>query len=230
MPATALLVIDMQRDFLDPQGYIARSGVDVGVLRAIIPNVRHLLDAGRTAGIRIIHTREGHRPDLSDLSAVKAQRAARSGAAIGSSGPLGRLLVRGEPGHAIIEELAPLPSETVIDKPGFGAFYATDLQHVLCSAGIYSLIIAGVTTDICVHSTLREAVDRGFDCLTVGDACAAANPAIHAAMLACIDGEGGILGRVASTDEVVASWRRASRSVLRDKCTLDRHTNPAGRG
>jgi nicotinamidase-related amidase len=206
--AVALLVIDMQRDFLDVQGYIARSGVDVSLLRAVIPNVRRLLDASRVAGIRIIHTREGHRPDLSDLPEVKARRAARSGAAIGSSGPLGRLLVRGEPGHAIIQELAPLPGEIVIDKPGFGAFFATDLEHILRGAGIRELTIAGVTTDICVHSTLREAVDRGFDCVTVGDACAAGDPAIHSAMLACIDGEGGILGRVASTEEVVAAWQR----------------------
>ena len=206
--AAALLVIDMQRDFLDPQGYIARSGVDVSLLRAVIPNVRRLLEASRVAGIHIIHTREGHRPDLSDLSEVKARRAGRAGAAIGSSGPLGRLLVRGEPGHAIIGELAPLPGEIVIDKPGFGAFYATDLEHILRGAAIRELTIAGVTTDICVHSTLREAIDRGFDCVTVGDACAAADPAIHSAMLACIDGEGGILGRVASTDEVVADWQR----------------------
>jgi biuret amidohydrolase len=208
--ATALLIIDMQRDFLDPQGYIARSGVNVGVLRAIIPNVRRLLEAGRSAGIPIIHTREGHRPDLSDLPAVKARRAARAGAAIGSPGPLGRLLVRGEPGHAIIQELAPLPGEPVIDKPGFGAFHATGLEHILRARHIQSLIIAGVTTDVCVHSTLREAVDRGFDCTTVGDACAAGDPGIHAAMLACIDGEGGILGRVASTGEVVATWQPAS--------------------
>jgi nicotinamidase-related amidase len=205
--ATALLVIDMQRDFLDPQGYIARSGVDVSVLRACIPNVRRLLDAARATGIRVIHTREGHRPDLSDLPAVKARRAARAGAAIGSVGPLGRLLVRGEPGHAIIPELEPLPTETVIDKPGFGAFHATDLEQVLRTGGIGALTIAGVTTDICVHSTLREAVDRGFECLTVGDACAAGDPAIHAAMLACIDGEGGILGRVSSTDQILATWQ-----------------------
>jgi nicotinamidase-related amidase len=205
--AGALVIIDMQRDFLDPQGYIAQSGVDVSVLRAVIPNVRRLLEAGRAAGIPIIHTREGHHPDLSDLPVIKARRAARSGAAIGSVGPLGRLLVRGEPGHAIIPELEALPSERVIDKPGFGAFYATDLQHVLRCARIDELIIAGVTTDICVHSTLREAVDRGFDCVTVGDACAAAEPAIHAAMLACIDGEGGILGKVVRTDEVVAAWQ-----------------------
>jgi len=210
--AAALVVIDMQRDFLEPGGYIGQSGVDVSVLRAAIPNVRRLIAAARAAGVTVIHTREGHRPDLSDLTPVKRRRAARAGAAIGSAGPLGRLLVRGEPGHAIIEELSPLEGETVIDKPGFGAFYATDLELVLRRAGISQLTLAGVTTDICVHSTLREAVDRGFDCVTVGDACAAGDPAIHAAMLACIDGEGGILGRVASTDQVVAEWQRRARA------------------
>ena len=204
--ASALLVIDMQRDFLDPLGYVAQTGVDVGILRRTIAPVRRLLAAARAATIPVIHTREGHRADLSDLTAFKQRRAAGSGAPIGSVGPLGRLLVRGEPGHAIIAEVAPLPGETVIDKPGFGAFYATDLELILCAAGISSLTIAGVTTDICVHSTLREAVDRGFDCTTVADACAAGDPAVHAAMLACIAGEGGILGRVVVTDAVVAEW------------------------
>ncbi|HEY6927290.1 MAG TPA: isochorismatase family cysteine hydrolase [Steroidobacteraceae bacterium] len=203
---TALVIIDMQRDFLDPDGYIARTGVDIRGLRAIVPNVRRLLEAARNKGIRVFHTREGHRPDLSDLSAVKARRAAGAGAAIGSVGPLGRLLVRGEPGHDIIPELAPLANEPVIDKPGFGAFYATDLEQLLRVAGIRTLVIAGVTTDICVHSTLREAVDRGFECVTAGDACAAGDPLIHQAMLACIDGEGGILGRVASTGAIVGGW------------------------
>jgi nicotinamidase-related amidase len=204
--ATALIIIDMQRDFLDPRGYIAQSGVDVGILRAAIPNVRRLLEAARTAGVRVIHTREGHRPDLADLNPAKARRAERVGAIIGSHGPLGRLLVRGHHGHAIIDELAPLPSEVVIDKPGFGAFYATDLELVLRAWGITALTLAGVTTDVCVHSTLREAIDRGFECQTVGDACAAADPGIHAAMLQCISGEGGILGHVVSTGEVVAAW------------------------
>jgi len=202
----ALLIIDMQRDFLDPAGYIAKSGVDVSGLRAVIPQVRRLLLTARKQGILVIHTREGHRPDLSDLTAVKRRRAAGAGAPIGSVGPLGRLLVRGEPGHAIVEELLPLEGEPVIDKPGFGAFYATDLELILRTAGITSLTLAGVTTDICVHSTLREAVDRGFDCVTVGDACAAADPDIHTAMLACISGEGGILGTVAGTQEVLAAW------------------------
>jgi len=204
--STALIIIDMQRDFLEPYGYIGQSGVDVGVLRAAIPNTRRLLDAARQAGIRVIHTREGHRPDLSDLNPSKSRRAARVGATIGSSGPLGRLLVRGQSGHEIIEELAPLPSEVVIDKPGFGAFYATDLELVLRAWGVTALTLAGVTTDVCVHSTLREAIDRGFECQTVGDACAAADPAMHEAMLRCISGEGGILGRVISTSEAVAEW------------------------
>ena len=204
--ATALLIIDMQRDFLDPAGYMAQSGVDVGILRAIIPRVRDLLVAARQCRIPVVHTREGHRPDLSDLSSVKRRRAAGAGAPIGSVGPLGRLLVRGEPGHAIIEELAPVAGEPVIDKPGFGAFYATDLELILRTAGISRLVLTGVTTDICVHSTLREAIDRGFDCVTVGDACAAADPAIHDSMLACIAGEGGILGKVVSTQEMLAEW------------------------
>jgi nicotinamidase-related amidase len=202
---SALLIIDMQRDFLDPKGYIAQTGVDVQGLRAIIPNVRRLLEAARAKEVRVIHTREGHRPDLTDLPVVKARRAAGAGAPIGSTGPLGRLLVRGEPGHAIIPELEPLATEPVIDKPGFGAFHATDLEQLLRVAGVRTLIISGVTTDICVHSTLREAVDRGFECITAGDACAAGDAAIHKAMLACIDGEGGILGRVASTEAIVAA-------------------------
>jgi biuret amidohydrolase len=204
-----LLIIDMQRDFLDPAGYVAQTGVDVSILRATIEPVRRLLTTARSRNIAVIHTREGHRPDLSDLTAVKRRRAAGAGAPIGSPGPLGRLLVRGESGHAIIDELAPLPGEIVIDKPGFGAFYATDLELVLRTAGITALVIAGVTTDICVHSTLREAVDRGFECCTVADACAAGKPGIHAAMLTCIAGEGGILGRVLSADEVIAEWSRS---------------------
>jgi nicotinamidase-related amidase len=204
----ALLVIDMQRDFLDPGGYVARTGVDVEILRRTIPPVQRLLASARSARLPVIHTREGHRPDLSDLTAFKRRRAAGSGAAIGDSGPLGRFLIRGELGHAIIPEACPLPGETVIDKPGFGAFYSTDLELVLRLAGITSLTIAGVTTDICVHSTLREAVDRGFDCTTVSDACAAGDTAIHEAMLACIAGEGGILGRVADTAAVVSGWCR----------------------
>jgi nicotinamidase-related amidase len=205
---TALVMIDMQRDFLDPRGYFGRSGADVAPLREIVPRSMRLLEAARKVGVRVIHTREGHRPDLSDLTSWKRRRAECAGAPIGSAGPLGRLLVRGEPGHAIIDELAPRPGEPVIDKPGYGAFYATDLELLLRAEGIGQLIIAGVTTDVCVHSTLREAVDRGFECITVGDACAAGDAEIHAAMLRCIAGEGGILGRVSSTTEVIEGWTR----------------------
>jgi nicotinamidase-related amidase len=209
-PRFALIVIDMQRDFLDPRGYVARSGVDVNLLRVTIGPVQRLLAAARALDIPVIHTREGHRPDLSDLTPFKRQRTIGSGAAIGSPGPLGRLLVRGEAGHGIIEEVAPLPGETVIDKPGFGAFYATDLELVLRSAGITHLALAGVTTDICVHSTLREAVDRGFFCTTVSDACAAGDLQVHAAMLQCIAGEGNILGAVLDSAAMIAQWRSAA--------------------
>jgi nicotinamidase-related amidase len=208
MARRALLMIDMQRDFLDPAGYFAQTGMDVAPLRAIIPAAARLLAAARAAGIMVVHTREGHRPDLSDLTQFKQRRASGAGAPIGSKGPLGRLLVRGEAGHAIIDALAPLEHEPVIDKPGFGAFYATDLDLILRTAGITALTLAGVTSDICVHSTLREAVDRGYDCETVGDACAAGDPVIHQAMLTLIAGEGGILGRVVTTDDLVAAWAR----------------------
>jgi nicotinamidase-related amidase len=205
-----LLVIDMQRDFLDPRGYVAQSGVDVNLLRVTIGPVQRLLAAARSLGVRVIHTREGHRPDLTDLTPFKRQRTAGSGAAIGSSGPLGRLLVRGEYGHGILDEVAPHPGEDVIDKPGFGAFYATDLGLLLRAGGITHLILAGVTTDICVHTTLREAVDRGYYCTTVSDACAAADPEVHAAMLKCIAGEGNILGQVRDASAVIAQWQAAA--------------------
>lgn len=196
----------MQRDFLDTRGYVAQAGVDVSLLRVTIEPVQRLLAAARALGIRVIHTREGHRPDLTDLTDFKRRRAAGSGAAIGSRGPLGRLLVRGEYGHDIIDDVAPLPHEAVIDKPGFGAFYATDLELLLRAGAITHLVLAGVTSDICVHSTLREAVDRGFHCTTVSDACAAGDPEVHAAMLKCIAGEGNILGRVMDTAAVIREW------------------------
>jgi nicotinamidase-related amidase len=208
----ALLVIDMQRDFLDPRGYVAQTGVDVSRLRVAIEPVQRLLAAARSLGIRVIHTREGHRPDLTDLTPFKLQRTAGSGAAIGSMGPLGRLLVRGEFGHGIIDEVAPWPAEDVIDKPGFGAFYATDLELLLRTGAITHLALAGVTTDICVHTTLREAIDRGFFCTTVADACAAGEPDVHAAMLKCIAGEGNILGQVRDTDAIITEWRVAAGS------------------
>ena len=203
----ALLVIDMQRDFLDPRGYVAQSGVDVSLLRVTIEPVQRLLAAARLLGVRVFHTREGHRPDLTDLTPFKRQRTEGSGAAIGSKGPLGRLLVRGEYGHDIIDEVAPWPAEAVIDKPGFGAFYATDLELLLRTGGITHLTLAGVTTDICVHTTLREAIDRGFFCTTISDACAAGDLEVHAAMLKCIAGEGNILGQVRDTSSMIAQWQ-----------------------
>jgi nicotinamidase-related amidase len=206
----ALIVIDMQRDFLDPRGYVAQTGVDVSRLRVTIEPVQRLLAAARSLGVRVIHTREGHRPDLTDLTPFKRQRTAGSGAPIGSLGPLGRLLVRGEYGHGIVDEVAPLPDEVVIDKPGFGAFYATDLELLLRAGGITHLALAGVTTDICVHTTLREAIDRGFYCTTVADACAAGDPEVHAVMLKCIAGEGNILGQVQDSAAMVAQWRAAA--------------------
>jgi nicotinamidase-related amidase len=203
----ALLVIDMQRDFLDPRGYVAQSGVDVSLLRVTIEPVQRLLAAARSLGVRVIHTREGHRPDLSDLTPFKRQRTQGSGAAIGSPGPLGRLLVRGEYGHDIVDEVAPWPGEAVVDKPGFGAFYATDLELLLRAGEITHLALAGVTTDICVHTTLREAIDRGFFCTTISDACAAGDPDVHAAMLKCIAGEGNILGQVRDTRAMIEEWQ-----------------------
>lgn len=201
---TALLVIDMQRDFLDPAGYAAAAGLDVAALRRPIPAIRRLLDAARRAGMLVLHTREGHRPDLSDCPPAKLARSRAAGAEIGSSGPLGRLLVRGEPGHDIVAELYPWRGEPVIDKPGYGAFHLTDLDALLGNRGIECLLIAGVTTEVCVHSTLREAVDRGYRCVLVGDACASAQPELHWAALTMVAVEGGIFGAVLNTDDVIA--------------------------
>ncbi len=205
---SALIVIDMQRDFCADGGYAARAGLDVARLAAPIAAVRRLLDAARAAGLLVLHTREGHRPDLADCPPAKMRRSVAAGAPIGSPGPLGRLLVRGERGHDFIDELQPLPGEPVIDKPGYGAFHQTDLAQILAARGIGTLLLCGVTTEVCVHSTLREAVDRGFDCVTVGDACAASDPALHAAALAMIGVEGGIFGRVIDSAQAVAALQR----------------------
>ena len=202
----ALLVIDMQRDFCAPGGYADRAGMDIAALRRPIPQIQRLLQAARGFGHTIVHTREGHRTDLSDCSPAKLERSVAAGAPIGSPGPLGRLLVRGEYGHDIIDELTPLPGEPVVDKPGYGAFHQTDLELILGNAGVERLVLTGITTEVCVHSTLREAVDRGYRCITVGDACAASDPDIHRAALAMTRGEGNILGRVCDTDEMLRLW------------------------
>ena len=193
---TALLIIDMQRDFLDPRGYAARAGLDTSLLRAAIPGTRRLLHAARRQGMLVIHTREGHRTDLSDCPTAKLERAARAGAPIGTPGPLGRLLVRGERGHDIIDELAPLSDEPVVDKSGYSAFHQTNLQRILATQGIGELILCGVTTEVCVHSTLRAAADFGYRCRLAGDACASAYPALHQAALEMVAVEGGIFGCV----------------------------------
>lgn len=200
---TALLVIDMQRDFLLPEGYAAQAGLDIAPLVATIRPIGKLLSVGRAAGLLIVHTREGHLPDLSDCPPYKLERSRRANAEIGSKGPLGRLLVRGEVGHDFVDVLRPLEKEIVIDKPGYSAFPHTTLQQVLTKRGIETLIITGVTTEVCVSSTLRTAVDLGYRCITVSDACASGDPALHKAALAMIGVEGGIFGEVATTAAVV---------------------------
>jgi len=201
---TALLVIDMQRDFLDPGGYAARAGLDIEALRRPIPAIRNLLATARRLGLLVVHTREGHRPDLSDCPAAKLERSRAAGAAIGSAGPLGRLLVRGEFGHDFINALQPQPGEPVIDKPGYGAFHQTGLAQILQTGGIEHLVLSGVTTEVCVHSTLREAVDRGYRCVLAADACGSAHPHLHEAALQMVAVEGGILGRVADSAAIIA--------------------------
>jgi nicotinamidase-related amidase len=193
----------MQRDFLDPRGYAAQAGLDIARLRAAVPPVRALLAAARSAGLTIVHTREGHVPDLSDCPPYKLERSRAAGAEIGSSGPLGRLLVRGEYGHDFVDELQPLPGEAVIDKPGYSAFARTDLDLRLRTRGIDTLLICGITTEVCVSSTLRDAIDRGYRCITVRDACASGDPALHAAALAMIEVEGGIFGSAVDCADIV---------------------------
>ena len=200
----ALMLIDMQRDFCSAGGYAAQAGLDVARLSTAIQGARQLLDAARLAGMTVIHTREGHVPDLSDCPPEKLRRSRTAGAEIGSSGPLGRLLVRGEYGHDFIDELQPISGEVVVDKPGYGAFYQTSLERELQQRGIAQLILCGVTTEVCVHSTLREAVDRGYRCILVEDACAASDPALQQPALKMVTVEGGIFGCTASTAEVIA--------------------------
>ena len=205
---TALLVIDMQRDFLLPEGYAAQAGLDIAPLVATIRPIEKLLAVVRKAGLLIVHTREGHVPDLSDCPPYKLERSRRAGAQIGSKGPLGRLLVRGEVGHDFVEALRPLEQEIVIDKPGYSAFTHTGLQQVLVKRGIETLILTGVTTDVCVSSTLRAAIDLGYRCITVSDACASSDLSLHKAALAMIGVEGGIFGEVTTSTEVIERFTR----------------------
>jgi nicotinamidase-related amidase len=200
--STALVIIDMQRDFLEPGGFGDALGNDVSLLRAAIAPLAAVLAAARKAGMVVVHTREGHRPDLSDLPPAKHRRG-NFPTKIGDSGPMGRILVRGEDGHDIIPELAPLPGEPVVDKPGKGAFYATDLEAILRSRGIAHLIVCGVTTEVCVHTTVREANDRGFDCLVLSDCTGSYFPHFHEAALAMIKAQGGIFGWVAPSSALL---------------------------
>ena len=200
----ALVIIDMQRDFLEPGGFGEMLGNDVAQLRrAIAPNVR-LLAAWREAGLLAIHTREGHRPDLADLPPAKKVRGGGT-TTIGDPGPMGRILIRGEAGHDIIPELYPAAGEPVIDKPGKGAFHATDLHAILQNRSITQLVVTGVTTEVCVNTTVREANDRGYDCLVVADCCASYFPEFHEVGLRMIRAQGGIFGWVADADDVIAA-------------------------
>jgi nicotinamidase-related amidase len=201
---TAIVVIDMQRDFLEPGGFGETLGNDVSLLQKAVKPCRALLDAARKKGIFIIHTREGHRPDLSDAPRAKVERGVPS-LRIGASGPMGRILVRGEVGHDIVKELYPLPSEPVIDKPGKGAFYATDLGSILQNRGIEALIVCGVTTEVCVHTTVREANDRGYRCIVPGDCCASYFPEFHEVALRMIKAQGGIFGWVSDSTRILAA-------------------------
>jgi biuret amidohydrolase len=211
---TALIIIDMQRDFLEPGGFGETLGNDVSRLQAAVKPLQQVLAAARAAGLLVIHTREGHRPDLSDAPPAKIERGAPS-KRIGDKGPMGRVLIRGEDGHDIVPELYPIAGEPVIDKPGKGAFYQTDLESMLRNCAIQNLLVAGVTTEVCVNTTVREANDRGYRCIVLADCCASYFAEFHEMGLKMIKAQGGIFGWVSDSKSALAALTRGGEGLTR---------------